>query len=431
VRFRLFISHSNPVVAKELAEAIREVDTDGVIEVLLDAEQIVDGDDWRRRIHFLLEACHAAVVLLDDPALTSKWVLAEATILSGRRSDDQAFRLIPIYLIAQDDVTAVKRSMAEVHASLRRTSWDVVRFDELQGRRAEAPLEIAAHLLHTLKATCGLEPVRTPVERLAQPVGRLLRPGDHDALSRLASTLGPEPLHGYLLRDASARDGTRAALGLIRHLISGGPMTKVGHALRALGDGVTVEAAREVLTILQPLPFDPDAAAQLRRTGSADGTRQTWVQTADPARTVPAYIRLAHLPERPREILTLTSTHGDAATLRLELAAAYRDRFHEDDEPTDEEIALDLQDFEAYVVVPALDEATIRELEAAYPNLAFVLHHGEGDRIEFPPGATRLHPPLPEKREKDIWSAYRKAVAGLRPHRRSTLARTAWQEGLV
>src|SRR4051794_32807305 len=81
--YRLFLSHSSQdEPSKErlrgLAEAIRSA-APGEIAVLYDAEQIAVADDWRKRIAFMLHMCDGAAVLLDDAAIASKWVLAEAT----------------------------------------------------------------------------------------------------------------------------------------------------------------------------------------------------------------------------------------------------------------------------------------------------------------------------------------------------------------
>ena len=88
--FRLFISHSSPTEdsRERLRELVAEIEAKSPptpIRVLVDMEQIAGGDDWHRRIAFMLHACHAGVVLIDDAALSSTWVLAEATFLSLRQ----------------------------------------------------------------------------------------------------------------------------------------------------------------------------------------------------------------------------------------------------------------------------------------------------------------------------------------------------------
>jgi hypothetical protein len=108
VTYRLFLSHSTPPEARErlpeIAAAI-EAASGGVVRVLYDQEQIAGGDEWRRRIGYLLHACDGAAILLDDAALASDWVRAEAVFLSLRATYDDDFRVVPVSALPVDELT--------------------------------------------------------------------------------------------------------------------------------------------------------------------------------------------------------------------------------------------------------------------------------------------------------------------------------------
>ncbi len=101
MRFRLFLSHSTAQPDRtRLARIAQDIETqsDGKMKVLWDGGQISGGDDWRARIVDLLHACDGAAILLDEPALDSKWVLAESTFLLLARCRDKDFLTVPVRL---------------------------------------------------------------------------------------------------------------------------------------------------------------------------------------------------------------------------------------------------------------------------------------------------------------------------------------------
>lgn len=69
------------------------------VQVLVDRDGLVGGDDWNRELNLWLAECHAAVILFSSRALTlSDWVKKEAAILGWRAALDPDFTLIPVTL---------------------------------------------------------------------------------------------------------------------------------------------------------------------------------------------------------------------------------------------------------------------------------------------------------------------------------------------
>lgn len=64
----------------------------------IDKFDVEPGQEWRKEIHKALFDCSAAVILLDDEAFNSPWVLKETTVLSVRRSLLTGFPMVPVLL---------------------------------------------------------------------------------------------------------------------------------------------------------------------------------------------------------------------------------------------------------------------------------------------------------------------------------------------
>jgi TIR domain len=75
-------------------------------EVLLDVARLEPGDEWRAKLHFWLETCDAAVILLNPESVASPWVHKEVDILMHRWTVSQSFesedhrrlRIVPVFL---------------------------------------------------------------------------------------------------------------------------------------------------------------------------------------------------------------------------------------------------------------------------------------------------------------------------------------------
>lgn len=69
------------------------------VEVLVDKDGLIPGEDWNHRLNLWLAECHVAIVLFSKRAVEkSDWVAKEAAILSWRAGLDKDFTLIPVML---------------------------------------------------------------------------------------------------------------------------------------------------------------------------------------------------------------------------------------------------------------------------------------------------------------------------------------------
>jgi hypothetical protein len=114
-------------------------------EVYLDIDRLEPGDEWRAKLHYWLETCDAAVVLLNPEAVASAWVRKEVDILMHRWSVASSFessasnrlRIIPVFLgtFSDADIRAAGFGDLEVlnvqAARLMRPNTDEPAADEL------------------------------------------------------------------------------------------------------------------------------------------------------------------------------------------------------------------------------------------------------------------------------------------------------------
>ncbi len=415
--FRLFVSHSSPDdgTRARLTEFVTALErlSGGVVHVLYDAEQITQGDEWRRRIAYMLHACDAAVVLLDEAALQSEWVLAESVFLSIRHAYDPSFRLVPVSFLDKDDLAARRAQLVQLQEAQRRSSWNVARLDDLQYAVAQSPQQVAELVIGAMRATGELVASTSLVELIAEQIAQHLPTGCQQ-LRWLAAELEDDRIP-YTV----AEERGRLALALVRRLMREADLGWVREQLDRLGGSLSACQAAAILEILSPLPFDGEAAAVLRRRGSGEPYQGGWVQSDIPDRTVPAYLDRAYLPGRPGAVLTLTNRLSTLASLQSELREEYRKQLpagrsgRRAPTLTDTDVDRRLRMAEMFVCLPAVDATLLRQLMAEYPKLAFVVHHLSDEAAVPPAGVIRVIPPLKPEQEQTIWSRFDNAIVGL------------------
>jgi hypothetical protein len=413
--FRLFISHSSPTEdsRERLRELVAEIEEKGrsiPICVLVDVEQIVGGDDWHQRIAFMLHACHGGVVLIDDAALLSKWVLAEATFLSLRQRAGDCFAFLPVSFLDETDLEEEKRKLAAQARFLNDTAWDVVAMPDVQYLRARTPAEIADKVLSALRAKGSLQPMASPVDRLADQLAPKLTEAGQQALRELADQMS----------DASAylTGNTRelAAMAIVRHMLIYGRLTLTLRQMDQLGTAFPTERRLEILDELLPLPLPADAAAMLTRRRASGGYSHASLRTEIPGFTVPLYVRRAHLARLPPKSFPIGNTLGSFEELRASLRQEWRRRLPRrllSDVQVDDR--LNAPGLDLYVWVPGpVETDVLAQLEQAYPRIAFIIHYTKGcEPTALPPGVLPVTPPLEAQEEEEISDDYDDAIASL------------------
>jgi hypothetical protein len=269
--FRLFISHSSPTPEsqqrlRDLASQMEAVSPPGAaIRVLVDHQQIVGSDDWHRRIAFMLHVCHGGIVLLDDAALASKWVLAEATFLSLRQRAAEGFAFVPVSFLDEPDLEKARKRRADQRRMLSEAAWDVVGLPDVQYVSGQTPTEIAQAVVSALSAKGWLQPTVAPADRLADQLSPKFAEAGPQALRELADQM--QDVSAYLRNDAVSL----AALAIVRHTLGCGQLTSTRRQMDGLGTAFPNSRRAEILHELAPLPLAVEAAALLTRVRAGGG----------------------------------------------------------------------------------------------------------------------------------------------------------------
>jgi hypothetical protein len=403
VTYRLFLSHSTPPEARErlpeIAAAI-EAASGGVVRVLYDQEQIAGGDEWRRRIGYLLHACDGAAILLDDAALASDWVRAEAVFLSLRATYDDDFRVVPVSALPVDELTE----------RLKGPGWHPVALLDRQFARAGTTDEIAEQVCKGLTAKGPLPHGSSLMERLADQIEQLLREAPRTALRDLADELGTDVPYD------AADDHVRSALVIARRLVRDPCLAPVVELLQGLGPRFMREYALDVLEYLRPLPIDPEAAAWLRQPRPGGGLGHSWLQAEKAQQTVALYVARAYLTYGPPPLVVIVPENGTAAETRAALRREIVQTLWPEDAGLldDDEVDEVLRGLKLYVCSPPLDGEVVRELSDDYPFLGFVFHHTEDDVTQPPAGVNRVEPVLRRTDEGELRRQWLLAMAAVR-----------------
>lgn len=112
---KLFISHSTSGLPETdrcaiIRDRLNSVLSDDGWDVFLDKLRIKPGDQWRSEILYNLAHAQAGIILFNEKATESDWVMAEALILCFRKSRDPKFQIIPVLLDdKKPDDTCLKR----------------------------------------------------------------------------------------------------------------------------------------------------------------------------------------------------------------------------------------------------------------------------------------------------------------------------------
>ncbi|HEX8081234.1 MAG TPA: toll/interleukin-1 receptor domain-containing protein [Jatrophihabitans sp.] len=417
--YRLFLSHSSPSSAskerlRELAASIEEAaEPHGGIRVLYDQEQITGGDDWRRRIAFMLHVCHGGVVLLDEAALASQWVHAEALFLSLRHSYDEAFAFVPVSFLDEPDLERARQARAAQRQAFAETSWKVVNLPGIQFVRGKGVTEVATSIVTALRDRGLLGPGETPAAQLANQLAPLLDRASQPALRELADGLSARA--GYLADNAE----NLAALAIIEAMLRSECLTETRDLMKDFGTAFPNPLRLRILEELSPLVVAAGASAMLRRRRSRGGYAHASLCSERPGYTVPRYIRRAHLAQEPPPHFAIANTHGAFEELRANLRDGWRARHGSamaqslTDEDVDELLATSTPDL--YVWVPGpIDEEVLELLDETYPRVAFLVHHqASAAPPTLPAQLLPVTPTLTSQDERRIYFDYLAAIQAL------------------
>lgn len=365
-RPRVFVSHSSHTPdalsqLDELVEGLRSGE-DGV-EVLYDREYIEASDRWREVINALLAECDAAIILVTPDALTSSWMIKEATILRWRYDRDTDFQIL---VSASVDRGELKKNR----------HWNPIDLPEIQFLPSGSAAETASAAKKKL-AGLAAQLCSTPLDLLADEIKGQLSDAYPRHLQAALDSLNEEV--PFELGDKHER----LAYALARWILRQPPpaLRRMAETLTLLGNTFPAENAREILDLMAPMWVELDAASWFLRAGWQHGPelRDIAISCKQPALTLRQYIDRAYMSRKSPKIRLLNGVTGGAqsedvaqelrAVLRPELEAAWRSQL------TDAEIDDRLSRTEnRYYIALRLpdDRQVVTTLQERYPRVTFV-----------------------------------------------------------
>lgn len=416
---RIFISHSSEdwALTERVHDALKAAEPD--LDLLLDKVRLEPGKDWQPFLHEWMARCDAGLILLTGHAVTSDWVLKEATILAWRHSMDPTFPLFVAHPadIGVDDVTKGPFSplglskiqwlegidpddvAQAVVTGTEGTTFEKSPFDLMVGKLADlfetvgsTSLEVVAGKLNVFKEWWPADQTRL---RYVEVIARHLLCGD----------LGEYRLQA----DDDAGEVIRGLEGLMGDL-AGSPQA---------------EPLRKILGILAPHWVDGVAAGKLallprygeRRAVALNGRYV-------PAFTSRVYLTRAHLVEASKYYFLPVAggnPGGFVAHYASEICRAVQaepeNDWMEDLNPT--EVTAELRDMSPsrYVILPEPRPGhdDLVELMEMFPTINFVLWTGA--RLDKDPGLERVdwaEPAVDEVVEKMEMKDYNASKGSIR-----------------
>lgn len=416
--YRLFLSHSSPTAETkdrlcELAQQIKAcLDPGEQIEVLFDLEQITGGDDWRHRIAFMLHICHGGVVLLDDAAMKSDWVLAEATFLSFRRAWHHSFVFIPVSFLVEEDLQEAKKKRAENRKTLAQTAWSVVDLPAIQYVAGQSVESIAQRIVTGLRNQGQLQACPTPADLLASQLAARLRNVSVVHLRTLASRV--EQATPYLTLD----ECHLAAIAVLQEMLTSQRLLAARDLLDGFGISLEDSEYLSILEGLAPLALEEEAAAMLRLRRDDGSYAHSSLGCDNPEYFVRLHLRRAYLATKTPTHFAVANTLGTFEEISAGLRDALRGKSPallrgRSDEHLDQLLCHDRAQIHAWVPGP-IDAEVMARLDASYPRISFIVHHpADLEPAALPPGVIQISPPLGAEKELDIFNDYVMAVAEL------------------
>lgn len=153
---KVFISHSTHDDAGTPNEYLTKIEQKlraAKFDVFLDKSRIKGGDEWRKVLFKALDEAHAAVLLLSDDALNSKWVGIELAVLTFQYARNRAFKLIPVVLTDTIDTNSIVATLQtdDTFQFIKTTSADAAADEVLRALQDPAFIEAVASTMPRLR----------------------------------------------------------------------------------------------------------------------------------------------------------------------------------------------------------------------------------------------------------------------------------------
>jgi len=364
---RLFVSHSSldTDLTQQVCHRLAAAPGKPGYDILVDYTELKPGVDWPRHLHEYMAHCHAAVLLLSQNAVTSPWVLKEATILAWRRSLDPSFQLFPVCITDVDDALLARHKFGPLMLGL------------IQKIESADPEIIA----NAIRAQIGQPDVcsPTPFDQLVGRLKDLLSRVGETTLKGIADKMGVQRPAWRPDVDSHTRYVTQIAGRILSEDMGG--FKGVDELIDALSSTPGPDNVKQIFWIVAHYWVDAQAAGRLpplltareRRAAALNGGR-FWDFTA------PAYVRRAHPLSLKHTLIPIPGgAPGNVLSyVTQEICKWMRDKRGK--KGSDEKIIADLrngdQTYYALFCGP-VDNESLNEILDRFQKVTFILWTGE------------------------------------------------------
>lgn len=365
----IFVSHSaKSPFARKVRDRVAQRLAEMGFEVLLDADLIDPGDEWRAKLHRWLARCHGGVILFSREALASDWVFKEATVLTWRHALNPRVRVVPALL---GDVRPEDTGMERFHP-LQLGEIQFARIDST----GETDAEVQALAEEIVRPFRGLTwgNADPAIEAWLRNLRIWLRQVDPESLEQAARLLS---IDGGA---AATRDELVEILAF--HLLCL-DLERALPALRELATGLPVDPLQRLLGLVIPLWVSQEAARHILPVSRLDAAGRCLAIDGRYWETGLSYIRRATCCAPEPVVIQATDVAGEWT--EEELLAAYDQAIRRDlnipaGRPittVQRRIAASRQPVFLVVGENALDPGVLAVLRRLYEGVILVLLSGD------------------------------------------------------
>jgi hypothetical protein len=333
-------------------------------KLVVDFDDLVEGDPWPDQLHEWLARCHAGLILLTPAAVKSAWVLKEATILSWRHSrDPDQFRLFITKHPGVDD------------ALLRTEKFAPLELPRVQWINNPDPAAIATFVHERLG---GEPPPRTLFDELVGDLTDLMSSVKDNARRKVAEAVCAEQPAWRADRDGTQQYCEAIAQRLLRGNF--GRLGGVGDLIETIVAATPTDTLESIFKLVAPYWVDAGVAGALpllaRRTppgvAAMNGNRV-------PMYTARMYATRAHM--NPFTYIYIPVASANAGDCVADVSRQIRERVERlaNRSMTLEEVVdwLAGAGLPVYVVLPFVPVPDdLDDLRGTFGNVAFVLSTG-------------------------------------------------------
>ena len=388
----IFVSHGSKdnELTEHICQRLRPA-SDGTswgYDVLVDFTELKPGVDWPLQLHEYMAKCSAAVLLLTNDAVTSPWVLKEATILSWRHALDKNFK---VFTVRFPEVT---------EELLQVNKFNPLSLDLIQQITSTDPDVISQKIRDVIGQPVHAD---TPFDKVIKDLSDLLMSVGNNKLQLIAEKLRVAPPQWRPEKDLRSQFVEEIARQVVCGML--GHYEGFHQLINDLSFTTPCETIKQIYRIISPYWVAPEAAGRLPRLCAI---KRRCAAAMNGARvndfTARMYLRRAFPLSNLYDLILTAGGNAENWANHFKKEICEHIRRDRGTSQSDEQIIAELKDETPglFVVLPPPlpDSESLQQLMSLFPSVTFILWTGsELERNEQLLDVEWLEPPVDLKKE--------------------------------